>query len=396
MGQTLIAGSVLLVSLAVFFRVPFLPSIGTEVGMSDAQLAATTSAFAIGRLIIDLPAGRLADRFHPYGLMAVGVVVAALGSFTLGGALDPTLVYVGALLLGVSSGVSNTSGLHFFSTISAAGRRASSVSIYSSVLLVGQASGPPVAAVLASFGTWRSAHALAGIGLALLAIVLVVALIGSGGMMMSTRSAHAGQPDPPAGGTAMARWVLYLVPFVMFGTFGVTVHTLVPIIGDDLGIDLASIALALAIGGGFRFIAIVSGGQVADRVARKAALVPAIAVSAGGVGLLSVASTYSSWLLAIIAVSMGSIAISVSATVIGDISPVGRTGRALARWRFTGDLGMVSVPFVAGVAFERAGTLWALAPLAAALLLLAVAAWLFVPETSRSWRSAGRWSPRSR
>lgn len=380
-GRALIGISVLTVSLAVFFRVPFLPSIGSDIGMSDTQLAAITTIFATGRLLIDLPAGRLADTFHPYALMSAGILVAAIGSFTLGQAESALIVYVGALLLGMSSGVSNTSGLHFFSTVSSQERRASSVSIYSSVLLVGQAFGPPVAVLLASIGTWRTAHTIAGAGLLAFALLLGFGFNRADDAVRPPRPRSSHPDNSIEDHRTAPRWVLYLVPLVMFGAFGTTIHTLVPIIGDDLGVGVASIGLALGIGGAFRFLAIVSGGQLADRVARKAGLIPAIVVSAVGVAVLAIASDYTLWLVSIIAISMGSIAISVSATVIADLSPSGRTGRGLARWRFTGDLGLVGVPLLLGLVFDRHGAGWALFPLAGALAILALLAWAFIPET---------------
>jgi MFS family permease len=391
LGRFLIGLSVLTVSLAVFFRVPFLPSIGIDVGMTDTQLAAITTSFALGRLLIDLPAGRLADAFHPYMLMSAGLLVAAGGSFALGQAGSATVVYASAFLLGVSSGASNTSGLHYFSTISTQERRAASVSIYSSVLLVGQASGPPVAALLASLGTWRTAHTIAAFGLLAMTLTLVFMFVGGEDTIrLPDQPADGDVPDEE--GQAPRVWVLYVLPLVMFGVFGTTVHTLVPIIGDDLGLSLASIGFALGIGGAFRFLAIVTGGQIADRVGRKFALIPAIVISAVGVVLLASASRYPSWLVSIIAVSMGSIAISVSATVVADLAPEGRTGRGLARWRFTGDVGMVGIPLLAGWAFERHGEGWALFPLAGALVALALMTWRFVPET----RQPGARPPRSK
>ncbi|HZD37384.1 MAG TPA: hypothetical protein VE664_01960, partial [Actinomycetes bacterium] len=56
-GPLVIAGAgVLLVSVAAFFRVPLLPSIGEELSLSAADLGLLTMAFGIGRLLTDLPA----------------------------------------------------------------------------------------------------------------------------------------------------------------------------------------------------------------------------------------------------------------------------------------------------------------------------------------------------
>ena len=57
-----LAVCVLLASTVAWFRVPLLPDIGAELTMSPTALGWTVTLFGVGRLMMDLPAGRLADR----------------------------------------------------------------------------------------------------------------------------------------------------------------------------------------------------------------------------------------------------------------------------------------------------------------------------------------------
>ena len=73
-------GVVLAVGIASFMRAPLLPEIGRDLSIGAADLAFLTTAFAVGRLVMDLPAGRLADRLPPARALAgtgLGVAISA-------------------------------------------------------------------------------------------------------------------------------------------------------------------------------------------------------------------------------------------------------------------------------------------------------------------------------
>ena len=64
-----VAACVLLVSAVAHVRVPLLPAIGDDLSLSATQLGVAVTLFGLGRLALDLPAGRLADRFRPVRMM---------------------------------------------------------------------------------------------------------------------------------------------------------------------------------------------------------------------------------------------------------------------------------------------------------------------------------------
>ena len=114
------------VSLAAFFRTPLLPDIGRDLGLSAGQLSLITAAFAIGRLALDLPGGRVADRFSASAVCAGAAVALVCGSVALAAAQSLVHALAPAALPAVASAVTNTTGMTAFSTHaptgSAAGR----------------------------------------------------------------------------------------------------------------------------------------------------------------------------------------------------------------------------------------------------------------------------------
>ena len=378
------------ITMAAFFRVPLLPDIGGELSMSAADLGVLTTVFALGRLVMDIPAGRLADRFGATHMMANSAMLVALASFTLALAPVSLVAHLAAFVLGLGSALTNTTGMTHFSSTASAERRGASVSIFAAGLLVGQAIGPTLGGLLASLSDWRVAEAAAGV----LAVAAAGALVrfsrrttGSGGraaVQTQGMRAAAGRPAIPF----RYRGLLYLVPFAMFASLGALSQTLIPIIGgDELGLSSGAIGLALGVGGLFRLIGSIVGGQVADRVSRKSALVPGLLGSAFGVALLAIGSSMIFWLTSIMVMSVSSLGIGVAATMLADLSHGSGVGRRLGPFRFAGDVGLVLSPVIVARVFESFGTGAAVLPVAGILAATGLAVAFFLPETR--WLEAG-------
>jgi predicted MFS family arabinose efflux permease len=370
--------AMVVITMTAFFRVPLLPDLGRDLGMSIADLGVLTTVFAAGRLLIDIPAGRLADRMRPSRMMANSAVVIGGGSFLLAAAPGSAIAYAGSFLLGVGSALANTTGMTYFSRTVSVARRGTSVSIFAAGLLVGQALGPTLGGAVAAAGGWRLAEVVAGV----IAVAVATTLVGvtraprAGGS--GPTSAEATQPQVPL----RFRVVLYMVPFAMFGAMGSLTQTLIPIIGDDdLGLSASSIGLAVGVGGLCRLIGSIVGGQLSDRVSRKSALVPGLLAQAGGVALLAAGSSIAIWLTSIIVMGFSSLGIGVSATMLADLSRGSRVGRQLGPFRFVGDLGLIAAPVAAAWLFQTHGVAAAVLPLAGLLAATGIAVALFLPET---------------
>ena len=273
-----------LVSTIAFFRVSLLPSIGDALTLSAAELGVLTMVFGIGRLLTDVPAGRLADRVRPGPSFAAAGALMAAGSFGLAAAQVGGEAYAAAFVLGVGSSIANTTGMTVFSTSVPRARRGTSMAIFSACLLGGQSLGPAVAGGITALGSWRTAEAAAGVlGLGTAALLLLAPAARRADPPADR--ARRGRPGPIG---SAERIVLYGISFAIFFSLGAMPQTLVPIIGDRaLGLGAAAIGLALGLGGLCRFVGSFAGGAVSDRFSRKAALVPGLALQAAGIALLA-------------------------------------------------------------------------------------------------------------
>ena len=373
----LVAGVVFAISMAAFFRTPLLPDIGRELSLSASGLSLITAAFAVGRLAMDLPAGIFADGHSPHRVLASAGFTLCIASLWLGLAQSLSHAIAAAALLGVASSITNTTGMAQFSSRVPDDRRGAALAIFSMSLLGGQAFGPALGGLVATWGTWRTAQFVAG---AIGAGVMLVCLVRRGQAPPSAPEKTVATSEVPEGTgqgdfSRAERFVLGLIPFTVFFTLASLPNTLVPLIGaDDLGLPAATIGLVLGAGGLSRFVGAAAAGAISDNRSRKAALIPGLIVMAAGTAVLALPPTVMSWTAAILLMSLGSSGVAVAATILGDRAPRGRVGRRLSTFRFTADLGLLCGPIITGWTYETAGRAEAVLLVTAMLASCALAA----------------------
>jgi MFS family permease len=371
---------VLLVSTIAFFRVSILPQIGDDLSLSTAELGVLTMVFGLGRLATDVPAGRYADRVRPEPAFATAGLVIGAGSFWLAGSNVALAAYGAAFVLGVGSSISNTTGMTYFSRAVPVERRGTSLAVFSASLLGGQSLGPAVAGVIAAGSGWRATEVVGGaLGLATAAAFLLRPRRTPAARPVAAAAAPLSRPVRIP---AVERVVLYGVSYSMFFMLGSMPQTLVPVIGDsELGLGSAAIGLALGLGGLSRFVGAFAGGLVSDRVSRKAALVPGMAMVAGGVSLLAIDAGAGLWVASIVLMSIGSFGVSVAATMLADRTHVSGVGRRFGSFRFVGDLGLVSGPVATGFLYAHTGRAAAVLAVAGLCGLVSLASAVVLTET---------------
>ena len=377
------------VAVASFTRVPLLPDIGTDLSLSAGDLGLLTAAFGLGRLLTDLPAGRIASSVSPRrGLAAAGIsLAAACVLLATAGSLAQALVAFA--LVGSASALTNTTGMYAFATAAGAERRGANMALFSSALMSGQTFGPAVGGALAALAGWRGAMVAAG------AVGIAVAATSVDRWRIAAPPARGGPPNPGSEGddppsdpgppaerqevaALPSRWELAAIaatPFTVFFVIGGVSQTLVPLIGGrELGLSASTIGLALAAGGAMRFPGAWAAGLGSDRFSRRLVLVPTLSLVALGAVVLALSAGTAGWIAAIVVLALGSSAISVAAAALADRVPRERLGRELGVFRLTGDAGLFAGPLLAGFLYEASGTAFAAGVPAAIAAASAVAA----------------------
>ncbi|MCD6013944.1 MAG: hypothetical protein K0R88_28 [Solirubrobacterales bacterium] len=390
--MTVIAAVIFAVAVAAFARIPLLPDIGRDLSLTAGEIGLMTTAFGLGRLATDLPAGRLADVIAPtVAMTGAGVLLAlACGMLAAAGSLGEALV--ASALIGCASALTNTTGMYAFAAGADAHRRGASMAIYVTALMSGQMAGPALGGAIGSLAGWRPAMGVsAAIGVGVAATCGGLWWRGRAQPRIGAEAEAGGSPDAPAPVRAPRRelFALALAPFAtFFGMAGLT-QTLIPLIGDgELDLSASMIGLAIGAGAALRFVSAWVAGVASDRLSRRVVLVPSLALMAAAGAVLALGSSIVTWSASIMLIALGSSGISVAAAAVADRVPAHELGRELGLFRLVGDLGLVIGPIVAGFIYEASGPRLAGLATAAVFAIAAIAAAAWVTEAPRPGRRA--------
>jgi MFS family permease len=384
-SRALVGGIVFAVAVAAFSRIPLLPEIGRDLSLTAGEIGLLTTAFGLGRLLMDLPAGRLAGAVPPATALASAGAGLAASSALLAVAGSMFEALVASALIGCASALTNTTGMYSFATATAAERRGASMALYTGALMSGQMVGPALGGAIGSLAGWRPAIAVAAaIGVAVAAACLLIRWAAPGAEV-EPRS-----PAADAGGEVVAHAAaptrseliaLAAAPFAAFFGMAGLIQTLVPLIGDgELDLSPSTIGLAVGIGAAARFATAWVTGVGSDRLSRRVILVPSLLLMALGAGVLALPPTTAGWVAAIVLIGLGSSAVSVAAAALADRVPRERLGHELGLFRLLGDLGLLIGPAVAGFLYQKSGAGLPGGASAAVFLAAAAAAALWVRE----------------
>jgi multidrug resistance protein len=337
---------------------PVLSLYAAAFGVGTTLIGTTITAFGVARLLVNIPAGVLAERFGRRRLMCIGALVLCLGS--VGAALADSFASLVAwrFVQGLGSGCYMTVAMAAAADLSTPGNRGRVMALYQTAILMGAGAGPVFGGVIAEFFGFRAPFwSFALVTLA----ASVFALVG----FTETLAERREEAEPASRGGKLGLGVaallqhrafaaVTLVTFGIFFTRTAAQWQLTPLIGDArFGLSLAAIGLALTAQAAANLAMLSVAGHVVDRFGARRA----IAWSTYGLAasLVLVALAPNAWLFVAAVVLVGiSVGVSnpASTAFAADNAPNGRFGPAMGVLRTVGDAGFVLGPILAGLAAD--------------------------------------------
>ncbi len=373
---------------------PVLPLYAQSFGVGTAMIGLTISVFGAARLVVNLPAGFLSERYGRRILLFGGPAVTALGS--LAGGLAPTFGWLIAsrFVAGTGSAMYMTGAIILLTDITTDENRGRLMSIYQGSLLLGVSLGPAVGGFVAE-----------GFGLSapffLVAVLAVLARVWSFGRMPETMqgqrrasvAAVEGEMPPPPSQTArqsvmslLSRPGFLLVCLLTMSIFLTRTGgrlTLLPLIGENrLGLSPGALGLVFTMMTLLNLAVLLPTGTLIDKLGRKAVIVPSALVT--GVALVLFAVSGNVWVFVLAGVIHGvgtGIVGPAPAAYAADMAPPGSRGVTMGLFRTFGDAGFVIGPVLLGALADLAGFGWALAFNAMVLVSFALLFAVFARET---------------
>ncbi len=352
---------------------PVLPLYAKTFQVSDAVLGLVITVFGIGRLLIDIPAGLLADRLGRKALLFGGPILIAVGS--IGCALAESFHWLLAwrFMQGLGAGAYMTAATIVAADVSSPETRGRIMALHQSALLVGAGSGPAVGGFLAARYGYQSVFWVSmGIGLASATFTLW--------RYRETRRKprhgedHSLRAYLPVLRSPALR-VALLVSLGLFLTRSSAFMQLLPLSGAErfrLGPEHMGIGFALLAGANLMMLP--TAGRWVARIGTVPMVVMACIGLAAGMALAALTSSILLFFAAMILLGLASALEGPSLSSYATAhAPDGRYGPTMGAMRFVGDLGFVTGPVLLGalVDFTTWGYRGALLTAASLLVLVA-------------------------
>ncbi len=375
-----LGASVAIMALGLGIIAPALPLFGRTFGVGAALVGSLVSVYALGRLVLDVPAGYLVDRVGRRPVLLTSAIVVAAAATLAGSAGSFAQLVVWRFLQGIGSGLFTTAAMVAMADLGGPIHRGRALSVFSGAFLIGASLGPSVGGIVASHWGPRAPFMVYG-GLAALSLVWVY--------LQVPETSPAAPPRPSDVPEAAPRPFPYvdlaligLVTFAVFFTRAGGRATILPLFAyNHLGASATQVGMLLSSLAIMNMIVLYPTGALSDRFGRKLAIVPSVLLMALAFFQMSRASSFSGLLAGAVLLGIGSgVGGPAPAAYMADLGPPARMGAAMGLYRAIGDLGFFVGPIAMGWVADKFSYSSALAAIAGLLVAAVLPFALFARE----------------
>lgn len=343
---------------------PVLPLYAKEFGVSATMVGLTLTVFALARLIVNVPAGMIADRFGRRVLLVGGPVITSVGMFGSGQADDIWELLVWRFIAGGGSAFFMSGAMIYLIDIAPAASRTRYVATNQWALSLGVALGPGIGGVVGdAYGLAAPFYVVGVLG--------IVTAIYAGIRLPETRGTIIDETDATPVPPVSARTFLFSRQFLLVALVSATIFmaragtrgTLMPLHADaELGWGPSEIGVVFMATGLLTLFTLMPSAWAADAIGRRNVML--FSGIFAGLGALVIGSFASStgFVAGAVIMSMGTgTSGPAPAAYVADIAPPEKRGLAIAMYRSAGDVGFLAAPPLLGLLSEATSLSTALA-----------------------------------
>jgi DHA1 family multidrug resistance protein-like MFS transporter len=353
LNLSLVSGFVI---LGISIISPVLPQYALSFSIPVALVGWAVSAFALARLVMDIPAGFLADRFGRKRNMVFGLVLIILSSIAAGTASEYAWLIFARIIEGLGSALYITSATTWVAQVTAGESRGRYMSLYTGLIFAGTSFGPTI-------GGYTAAHFGLNAPFFAYAVFASIGLIATLRLKEPTSSAQATRPKMRMQDilSVLSNGPFMLVNCSVLALFflraGVR-STLVPLYASlNLSLSEERIGVLLTVAAVVTSVCSFPSGWLSDKVGRKRPIMTCLFLS--GIAVLLIPLQESLAGLTGIMIFYG-LATGLQGSIAAwpaDVAPKGRLGTSMGVYRVMGDIGMVLGPITATYIADYTGEL---------------------------------------
>ncbi len=384
-----IPSQAILVSIAVFAFVaatniltPLLPLVRDELGVSISTAGLIVGSYGLARLIVDLPAGFLAEAVG-YRRLSVIATVLLFGSSLLGFEAGNVEMLIAARIgSGAAVAMLAMVCISALAATATSATRGRVMSLFHLANNAGIALYPLIGGFVGAAVGWRPTFLIAA-ALALVAGAILIAVLPR--IDFSHTDNRGGRDDASRVLHGRARTTTTIV--TNFGIVANMIHrhgirnTIVPLYAAAaLGLGGVSIATAIALMAITGLIVATPGGMLGDRVGRRRVIVAGLSAVAVADLAFLLTNDLATFLIVAAVVGLGDFFTSSQTALLSEIVPAADRNRSLSGYRFSSDLGSMIGPILLAATMDAFSAQAAIILAAVILGVAAITARLFIPD----------------
>lgn len=393
-------GQVFIIMLGIGIVGPVTPLYAQSFGVGAAMVGSLITSFGLARIVMNVPAGSLSERFGRRPLLILGPLVTALAALLTGLAGHFEQLILFRFLQGIGSSAQTTAAMTVMADITDREGRGRAMSFYQGSLLLGSGLGPTVGGLVAERFGYRAPFFLYG-ALAACASLWALLRVPETRGYQGAAGARTGQPVEAGASAGRVVWehltdlnfvLISLVTLAIFFTRTGSRSTVLPLFGHNrLDLSPGQLGLTFTLIAAFNLVTINWSGLLSDKYGRKAVIVPAAVLSGASLLAFPYCRTFAAFLMsgALMGVGTG-MAGPAPAAYVADLARPGSYGLTMGIYRTFGDVGVSVGPILLGWIVDRFGYLPALWTNGLMFLVAGLAFGLFARETVA--RPSPQWS----
>ena len=393
---------------------PVVPLYAKDFGVSTTMVGLTLTVFATARLILNVPAGLIADRFGRRWLLVGGPIITSVGMFGSGFADDIWTLLAWRFVAGAGSAFYMSGALVYLIDVARPDQRSRFIATNQWALSLGVAMGPGIGGLIAdAYGLSAPFHVVGALAI-VSAIYAAVRLPETRGVVpdepVAPETADAGladgtaEPEPAAltpteaavDQSMTARSLIRTGAFIalafttltIFMTRAGTRATLMPLQADsELGWGPSEIGLVFTATGAITLFTLMPAAWVADNIGRRHLILFSGVMAGIGTLVVALVTTLVGFIVGAVIMSIGTgTAGPAPSAFAADITPDRMRGVGIALYRSAGDVGFLLGPFALGWLSDQTSISTSL--VVAAVLVTVAGAWFMASQ--RTHPAAGR------
>jgi DHA1 family multidrug resistance protein-like MFS transporter len=348
-----LCGATFLVMVGQGVVAPVLPLYAKDFGVGATMVGLTLTVFALARLLLNVPAGIIADRYGRRVLLIGGPILTSIGMFGSGFAGSIWSLLVWRFVAGAGSAFYMSGALIYIIDIAPPEKRARYVATNQWALSVGVAVGPGVGGLVADSYGLDMPFLVVGVTAILTAVYAAVRLPETRATIEAAASEGNGS-DPPMSTWAFVlskRFVLIAaVTMTIFMTRAGTRATLVPLHANAaLDWGPGEIGVVFTLTGIMTLFTLMPAAWASDRLGRRNVILFSGLCAGLGTLLIGGSAGVTGFVVGNVVLTLGSgTAGPAPAAYVADIAPAHMRGMSIALYRSAGDIGFLSAPPLLG------------------------------------------------